>query len=145
MKKIGVVFNVAVIAIIVISLYAVLSLLTFVSGSGISEKEKIVADDYQEIYQELQEQGNVRVIVMLKEKQETIKGVQINELKPAEKLSIKKAAIKENQNKVLSSISEKDFKLKYKYSTINALAGNITKAGLERLKINPNVASIELD
>ncbi|RLE38902.1 hypothetical protein DRJ17_02615 [Candidatus Woesearchaeota archaeon] len=59
-----------------------------------------------------------------------------------EKLAAKKSMIKKQQDAV-SSI--KGLNIKKSYTTINAIAGNINRDGLERLKKNLDVAKIELD
>jgi len=49
------------------------------------------------------------------------------------------------QDAVLSGLSEPDFKLKRRFQTIPALAGEVTAAGLKELEANGAVASIRLD
>ncbi|MEA3378383.1 MAG: S8 family serine peptidase, partial [Nanoarchaeota archaeon] len=59
--------------------------------------------------------------------------------------------ISDNQNQILSDLKQKsfffspEFKLKYRYSELNALAGNITKSALKKLKKNPYVEKIDFD
>ena len=55
------------------------------------------------------------------------------------------ARIKENQDKVLSTLSSSEFNVKYKYNTVNAFAGEVTKAGLDKLEKNPFVKKIYFD
>ena len=72
----------------------------------------------------LNKSNEVNVIVFLKEQNNTID-------------------IKEKQDKILSTISvDTDFKLKHKYETVNAFSGNITKEGLKKLSLDPNVEKI---
>lgn len=64
---------------------------------------------------------------------------------------IDKLMINSQQEKVLSEIdgetffSGPDFNLKYRYTSINAIAGNITKSGLKKLKNNPDVLKVAYD
>jgi len=72
------------------------------------------------------------------------------------KLEARKQAVDNRQNAVLSRLStpqrqastmstvSQKFTLKRKYNVINALSGKITKQGLEALKNDPNVESVQL-
>src|SRR3989344_5879418 len=65
-----------------------------------------------------------------------------------------KEAIKEKQHEVLEDLrqeegknlfgltEEKEFELQYQYETLNALAGEVTEEGLEKLRNDPNVDKI---
>lgn len=65
-----------------------------------------------------------------------------------------KEAIKEKQQEVLEDLrqeegrnffgltQEKEFELQYQYETLNALAGEVTEEGLEKLRNDPNVDKI---
>jgi PGF-pre-PGF domain-containing protein len=91
------------------------------------------------------EETKVSVIITLREDVET----------NTEDLDDRKEAINDMQEEVLDNLdleeskdlfgsedNEPDLELEYQYSTINALAGNITKEGLEKLKDDPNVKTI---
>jgi len=51
-------------------------------------------------------------------------------------------SVNENQEEVLSELSEKDFKIKFRYNVVNGFAGEVTKEGLKVLSENPLVESI---
>lgn len=106
-----------------------------VSIEGVKTAEKLPEIE-EKIYDELNKTEEVKVIVILRD----FKALCFEEAK--EKIKI-------NQDKVLSDLilfgDKLDFRLRHKYSTLNAFAGNITKQGLEKLKINPLVKGIYLD
>ena len=66
-----------------------------------------------------------------------------NEFKTKDKVAVI-IKVKENTN-LDSAIPNKDFIKKYRFSTINAFSGEITKEGLEKLKRNKNIERIEFD
>jgi subtilisin family serine protease/uncharacterized membrane protein YgcG len=105
----------------------------------------------QEIEEKLNQENEVSVIVILKD-QSIEKKFGVASKK--EILEEKKQMIKSQQNKVLSKLNQKkfgifstksDLKLKHKYSTVNGFSGKLTKQGLEKLKNDPNVASIHIN
>jgi hypothetical protein len=49
------------------------------------------------------------------------------------------------QARVLSDLSTSDFQTTYQYDNVPALAGRLTKAGMEKLAGNPDVTMISLD
>lgn len=70
----------------------------------------------------------------------------------------KEQNIKDNQAEVLNNLNleeketafgllneEKEFELKHQYDSLNALAGEVTEAGLEKLKDDPNVEKVILN
>lgn len=91
------------------------------------------------------DQGNeeVSVIVLLKDDSSAVKSE-----------DQQKEAIKEKQQEVLQDLrqeegknlfgltQEKEFELQYQYETLNALAGEVTEEGLEKLRNDPNVDKI---
>ena len=60
-------------------------------------------------------------------------------------LSMIKNEIAANQNSVLADLDPSDFRVKYRYRAVPALAGSVTRAGLARLAANPLVVKIDLD
>ena len=113
----------------------------------------------QGLEQELDEKGELDVIVVLKEKQaKRFNLAEKKEIKSFLKtkkqiLKTKKEQVEITQENVLSNLdiaedgfsaAEKhDFKLKNRFSTINAFSGKITRQGLEKLKKDRNVAFIQ--
>jgi subtilisin family serine protease len=93
------------------------------------------------------QEGKVSVIISLREDSET----------QTENLMDRVEAIKEKQEEVLSDLKleeqggflgvteQPELKLKQQYTTINAIAGEITKEGLEKLKENSNVERIDFN
>ena len=96
-----------------------------------------------EIFEELASAPSTRVIVMLKEKNESEAEASMQGAKDA--FEQRKIIINENQGKVLSTLSEADFRIKHRYATINAFSGYLTPQGLSKLNNNPNVRLIEMD
>src|SRR3989338_1374874 len=96
-----------------------------------------------EIFEELASAPSTRVIVMLKEKNESEAEASMQSAKDA--FEQRKIIINENQGKVLSTLSEADFRIKHRYATINAFSGYLTPQGLSKLNNNPNVRLIEMD
>jgi len=89
----------------------------------------------QEVVETLNDKGVVSVIVILRE--------DIVSFPLA--ISEKKRRIKIKQSKVLSELSESDFKIKRKYKTISGIAGKIFPKGLMKLKKHPDVLRIYMD
>ena len=121
-----------------------------------------------QIFEKLNENQEVSVIVMLKDELAAPKG--LSDLGKSEKvqaLEQKKAMIKEQQDKVLSrlnlkdkdgnliklnaegyastSSSDLDFTLRHKYSTVNGFSGTVTEQGLEKLMNDPDIEKVYLN
>ncbi|MBI2144002.1 hypothetical protein HYU17_02520 [Candidatus Woesearchaeota archaeon] len=101
---------------------------------GLIEKPETKID--KKILDELEEKSEVLVIVSLKEPNLTDKEVK--------EIKTKKQIYKQKQDEVLSTLSLKDFKTKNIYTLSPGFSGYITKSGLEKLKIDPNVNNIHL-
>ncbi|MEK6817036.1 MAG: S8 family serine peptidase, partial [Nanoarchaeota archaeon] len=92
-----------------------------------------------EVTDQLDENKAVPVIVYLKGEQDSSSD------------DIDRQMIHSQQEKVLSEIdgesflSGPDFDMKYRYTSINAIAGNITKGGLKKLRDNPDVLKVAYD
>ena len=93
-----------------------------------------------------------------KQARERIKNLKGIKRKRAEKLELVKQRVKAKQDIVLSKLDVEDlrqkgfraarisdFKLKHKYSTINAFSGTVTNQGLAKLQADPDVESVQLD
>ena len=93
------------------------------------------------IYEELTVKEEARVVVILKE--DLITSTQ--KLAKKEEINLRKEKIKENQDRVLLTLSKPEFKLKNRYRTINAFSGFATKGGIEKLENNPDVERVYLD
>ena len=124
-------------------LLVVLSLLliTAISNSLSSSDNLQYSNIEPKVSEELAKKQPVDVIVVLKEADETTQAG----LTEQERLELRKEKIMENQEKVLSTLTDADFRAKHKYKTINAFAGSVTLNGFNKLNINPDVKSIELD
>ncbi len=79
----------------------------------------------------------VSVIVLLKDEEQAVKDNQ------AEVLNNLNLEEKETAFGLLNE--EKEFDLKHQYNSLNALAGEVTAAGLEKLKEDPNVEKVILN
>ncbi len=103
------------------------------------------ADVDNEVLQELDVEDEVSVIVVLKDNSETV----------SQDLEERKEAITEKQEEVLEDLQledqkgffgvtgdNKDFELQHQYSVTNAIAGEVTEEGLDKLKDNPQVEKI---
>ncbi|MDP6584697.1 MAG: S8 family serine peptidase, partial [Anaerolineales bacterium] len=84
-----------------------------------------------EIIEDLDTEETVSVIVILKDEEP-----------PQKNMPEIKAKVKENQDTVLSNLETEEFDIKYKYNTINAISGEATEQGIEKLKDNPNVEAV---
>ncbi|GEM_PF-4115622 len=106
-----------------------------------TEREKAKIDS--KVLEKLNTEEMVRVVILLKEDSE------LNRIKEgsldAKKINLKREKIREIQNRVLSRVSKKNFRLKQRYSSINALSGAVSSRGIEELKNNPNIEKIYLD
>jgi subtilisin family serine protease len=89
----------------------------------------------QEVVDTLNEKGDVSVIIILREDKVSFPLA----------ISEKKRRIKIKQSKVLSEVSDLDFKIKRKYKTISGIAGKISPKGLMKLKKHPDVLRIYKD
>jgi subtilisin family serine protease len=89
----------------------------------------------QEVVDTLNDKGDVSVIIILREDIVSFPLV----------ISEKKRRIKLKQSKVLSKLSQSDFKIKRKYKTISGIAGKIFPKGLMKLKKHPDVLRIYKD
>ncbi len=107
------------------------------------EKTQEGVEVEEEIYSILEKDSSSKVIILLKEPTE--EAALFASLSKEQRLEKKKEKVKERQDKVLAALSEKEFKIKRKYSLSSELAGNITKDGLEKLKHNPDIERIYLD
>lgn len=113
----------------------------------------------------IEEKGEVRVIVKLKDRPVQDLTLQdINRFKRSKKARQAfieehqqlqaeqkqdnreqlKRQIKENQDNVLDNLDE-GFRLKHRYSNVNAFSGSVTEEGLEKLLNDPDVEYISMD
>ncbi len=136
LRKVAVPFLVIVITI-------VLGIISFNSGgiTGAFAADTEVGSEIVDAFDSGKEE--VSVIVLLKDDS--------NKLESEE---AQKEAIKETQDEVLNDLNQEDkktlfgftekkeFELEYQYETLNALAGEVTEEGLEKLRDNPNVDKI---
>ena len=125
-------------------LLVVLSLLLIIAvPTSLSSSDNLQYGDIEpKISEELAKKQSVDIIVVLKEATDETARAGLTE---QERLELRNEKIRENQEKVLSTLADADFRAKHKYKTINAFAGSVTLNGFNKLKINPNVKSIELD
>ena len=123
-----------------------------------------------QVFEKLNENQRVSVIVMLKDRPVAPpKGLStFGKPEKVQALEQKKAMIKEQQDKVLSKLNLKDktknliklnnakghvsttssgadFNLRHKYSTVNGFSGMVTNNGLEKLMNDPDVKKVYLN
>ncbi len=134
------------------------------SDAVISKQKNTYAPEEKSVEEMLDEQGEVPVIVVLKDEDiETVESKgQLSSLDiKGQSWENKKEMIKQQQDKVLSTLStedkktkflfwtikseEKEFNLKRKYGLTNAFSGKVTKSAYEKLKNNPDVKSVHYD
>ena len=115
------------------------------------------------VEKEIQNKGEVSVIVMLKDDISIDKEVSASSLLKTEllerRIENRKSMVSKKQHQVLSRLKineekkglsniesrDYDLKLKNTYSVINGFSGTITEEGLEKLKEDPDVAQIYYD
>ncbi|MFH1181752.1 MAG: S8 family serine peptidase [Candidatus Woesearchaeota archaeon] len=96
------------------------------------------------VIEKLQNQTEVYVTVILKDGSNLTYGNTKREFSERRTIYEQKAALyKESQEEVISKLSKSEFQTNYRFTIMNAFSGNITKEGLEKLKSDPNVLSIE--
>jgi subtilisin family serine protease len=95
------------------------------------QTEKVGAD----VYARLAAAGRVRVLIFLASPSALRNG---GPLKAMQTVSLA-------QDAILSDLSSRDFRLKRRYQTIPALAGEVSEAGLQRLVALPGVLRVDLD
>ncbi len=110
----------------VVILVLILILASFASVSALQE----IVDN--RVMENLGAQEEVDVIIELKDDDSA-------------DLQDKKQKISEKQNKVLSKLESKEFKLEHKYSTVGSFAGKLTEQGLKKLQKDPDVKHIFFD
>lgn len=90
----------------------------------------------EEVLNTLNEDGKASVIITFKEPK-----------KPSKITGLISAVVqtKEPQQKVLETLSKKEFEKKHEYSIIKGFSGEITAEGLEKLRQNPNIEKIYID
>jgi len=120
-----------------------------------------------QIFEKLNDEQEVSVIVMLKDRSISLKGLSTLGKPDKTILEQKKTMIKEQQDKVLflsglvlkkkgslekesnsmdiKSETEYDFELRHKYSIVNGFSGEVTRKGLEKLKKIPEIKGIYLN
>ncbi|MEK6922819.1 MAG: hypothetical protein AABX08_03405, partial [Nanoarchaeota archaeon] len=99
------------------------------SPTGLTIGEASATNVDKEVEKKIEEEGNVAVIVILKEDKGNffVKG--------------KEPDIREVKN----DLSGYEFKEGHEFEEIDAFSGEITKTALNKLKSNPNVEKIQLD
>ncbi len=107
----------------------------------------ISAKIQQDVFKEVNEKENARVIVVLND---------ISSKKGFSANFFDEELIKESQNKVFSKMNTRgkdiseyekqtDFKIGNKFSTVNGFSGEVTKDGLTKLMNDPDVKAVYLD
>ncbi len=143
-----------------VAVFILVSLLVCaLSIAGIATKDGVEVD--QKVIEELEEFGEVSVIVVLKDKpmegptvyekkevleerKEMVQEVQEEVLEKLDIVEIGETGAEENAPKGLFGLleDEPDLELKHQYSIINGFSGNITEEGLKKLQEDPNVEDI---
>ncbi len=95
-----------------------------------------------EVINALTSNGSADVIIELKRPEILKKGWK--DVITSNKMGELQSEIATLQDEVIFAMGE-NFKLKYKYETVSAIAGTINKNALSILKANPNVVSINID
>ncbi len=133
----------AAVPLLVIVITIMLGIISFNSGgiTGAFAADTEVGSEIVDAFDSGKEE--VSVIVLLKDDSSKL-----------ESEEAQKEAIKETQDEVLNDLNQEDkktllgftekkeFELEYQYEILNALAGEITEEGLEKLRDDPNVDKI---
>lgn len=90
------------------------------------------------IEQALEKYSWVNIIVWLKDNEFTSPAFQADDVK-------KRQEIDRIQDAVLSQLTSDDFKIQFRYEVTNGFAGLVSRSGLEKLRLDPNVNEIFLD
>lgn len=91
---------------------------------------------YSDIYDELALKGKVDVVIEL---DDSIVGINSGQNSVLSTLELASSRVE------VSQFSNKEFKLKHKYSYVKALSGEINKKGLDKLLRNPKVKKVYID
>ncbi len=94
--------------------------------------------EVQELQNAFEQSNEVDVIIWLKDNQFTSPEYQ-------EDYDLKRAEIRKIQDRVLSTLDENEFHLKYRYIITNGFAGRLSRSGYRKLLQSPDVNSIYLD
>lgn len=122
-------------------------ILFFLLIAGIVFSQDNVDDKVDnEVEDLLNQQDEVSVIVVLEDDYGILDDYySASELNEADDFEKKMMMIGEQQGKVLNELESADFELKRQFTSLNGLSGNVTLEGLEKLKNDPNVKSIQLN
>ena len=115
--------------------------IVFSQDNGINSDDNV--DD--EVEDLLQQQDEVSVIVVLEDDDNALDGYSASALNSMDSFEKEKMMIAEQQEEVLNELDSADFELKRQFTSLNGLSGNVTLEGLEKLKNDPNVKSIQLN
>jgi len=107
--------------------------LAFVGAGQSAQVEKVG----QEVIAALQSDGEANVVIALV-KPPALRAAQID-------LLALNSEIASLQGQVLSVLDTSEYRERYQYQSIPALAGRLTETGLAKLIANPNVVRIDLD
>jgi len=102
------------------------------------ERRQIIQEELSIVEQEFKNKEHVDIIIWLRDNKFTSPEYQ-------DDLDKKREEIRNMQDSILSTLSEEEFQLKYRYVVTNGFAGIVSKEGFEKLKTNPLVESIFLD
>lgn len=91
----------------------------------------------QDVIEAIQSDGGANVVIALV-KPQSIQTPQID-------LDTLHEEVNNLQDQVLSTLDTSEYRERYRYQSIPALAGRITAAGLAKLVADPNVLRIDLD
>jgi subtilisin family serine protease len=89
-----------------------------------------------EVQAAVEAKGSAPVIVLLREPIAAA---------ATEEVSARRATVARSQQALLGDLSPSDLAISHRYEVVSAVAGEVSKAGLERLKAHPEVASVHLD
>ena len=107
--------------------------LAFVGAGQSAQVEKVG----QEVIAAVQSDGKANVVIALV-KPPALRAAQID-------LPALNSEIASLQDQVLSELDTSEYRERYRYQSIPALAGRLTETGLAKLMANPNVVRIDLD
>ena len=107
--------------------------LAFVTFAQSAQVEKVG----QDVIEAIQSEGGANVVIALV-KPASLMAAQID-------LPTLNSEIASLQDRVLSRLDTSEYRGRYRYQSVPALAGRVTEAGLAKLVADPNVVRIDLD
>jgi hypothetical protein len=130
--------------LILLAVMGILVGLSLASAEGVNETNQTKPHIDPEVIAALQNNTRIEVAVLLIDDSNISYGDLPQTVEARRAVYEKKREyFSQAEDKVLSTLNSSDFELTYKFASINAFTGFIKQSGLEKLKDNPSVLTIE--